>query len=164
MKRLAASHLCESFGLSIQRAVTLVALQRSSFYYQPKGTQDDAPIISRMKVLVERHKHMGLMMMHDILRREGLVINRKRTWRIYRAQGLSLTARRRPKRTAAVRLKLPGATHPNERWSMDFIQSVFWHGRRFRMLTVVDNFTKECPVIEVDTSLNGVRVARARPG
>ena len=49
---------------------------------------------------------------------------------------------------------------PNERWSMDFMQGVLWGGRRFRMLTVVDQFTKECPVIEVDTSLNGLRVSR----
>jgi putative transposase len=55
---------------------------------------------------------------------------------------------------------LPAASRPNERWSMDFMQGVLWHGRRFRMLTVVDQFTKECPVIEVDTSLNGLRVSR----
>ena len=160
MKRLAAGRLCESFGLSVQRALKLVELQRSSFYYKPKTLRDDSKVIERMKSLVEKHKNMGLMMMHDILKREGLVINRKRTWRIYQEQGLSLKVRKRPKRTSVVRLKLPEATRPNERWSMDFVQGVLWQGRRIRMLTVVDQFTKECPVIEVDTSLNGLRVSR----
>ena len=80
--------------------------------------------------------------------------------RIYRQQGLAITLRRRRKRAAGTRLVLSAASRPNERWSMDFMQGTLWHGRRFRMLTVVDQFTKECPVIEVDTSINGLRVSR----
>lgn len=113
-----------------------------------------------MKTLIDKHKSIGLPMMHDILHREGLVVNHKRTERIYREQGLAIKLRKGHKRVAATRLILPTATQPNERWSMDFIQSALWSGRRFRMLTVVDQFTKECPVIEVDTSINGLRVSR----
>jgi putative transposase len=113
-----------------------------------------------MKLLIDKHKSIGLPMMHDILHREGLVVNHKRTERIYREQGLAIKLRKSRKRAASVRLVLPKATRPNERWSMDFVQSALWHGRRFRALTVVDQFTKECPVITVDTSINGLRVSR----
>lgn len=160
MKRLAAGRLCERFGLSVRRAVALVALRRASFYYRPRTTRDDSAIIARMKELIERNRSMGLPMMHDILRRERLVRNHKRTERIYKAEGLTIKHRKSKKRAAGTRLVLPAATRPNERWSMDFIQCVLWGGRRFRMLTVVDQFTKECPVIEVDTSITGLRVSR----
>ncbi len=99
-------------------------------------------------------------MMHDILHREGLVKNHKRTGRIYKEQGLAIKLRKSRKCAAGTRLVLPVVSHPNERWSMDFVQCALWGGRRFRMLTVVDQFTKECPVIEVDTFINGLRVSR----
>ena len=153
--------LVESFGrLSKARACDLVELGSSSFYYKSKTLRDDSKIITRMKSLIEKHKRIGLPMMHDILRREGLVKNHKRTGRIYKEQGLAITLRKSKKRAAGTRLVLPVATRPNERWSMDFVQCALWGGRRFRMLTVVDQFTKECPVIEVDTSINGLRVSR----
>ena len=152
--------LAQDFGLSIQRAAHLAQLARSSFYYQPQPRRDEAPIIARMQALIDAQRSIGLPMLHDILRREGLVRNHKRTARIYRAQGLTLQLRRRRKRAALTRRMLPAATRPNERWSMDFMQETLWQGRRFRLLTIVDQFTKECPVIAVDTSLNGGRVAR----
>lgn len=133
---------------------------RSSFYYKPKTSRDDTKVIDRMKSLIDKHKSIGLPMMHDILHREKLVINHKRTERIYREQGLAIKLRKSRKRAASVRLVLPKATRPNERWSMDFMQNVLWRGRRFRIFAVVDQFTKECPVIEVDTSINGLRVSR----
>jgi putative transposase len=154
------SKLVQDFGLSIQRAVKLVALERSSFYYKPKTTRDDSGVIARMKSLIDGNKSIGLPMIHQILRREGLVKNPKRTARIYREQGLAIKLRKSRKRASGTRLVLPEASRPNERWSMDFMQGVLWGGRRFRMLTVIDQFTKECPVIEVDTSINGLRVSR----
>jgi len=103
---------------------------------------------------------MGCEMMHEILRREGLVKNHKRTERIYRQQGFSLKIRKRKRRIVQVRLKLPQARKPGQRWSMDFMQDVLRSGRRFRLFCVIDQFTKECPAIEVDFSLNGLRVTR----
>jgi putative transposase len=154
--------LVEHFGrrLSKARACGLVGLEPSSLYYKPKTRRDDSAIIHRMKSLIENHKTIGLPMMHDILRREDLVKNHKRTERIYKEQGLAIKLRKSRKRAAGTRLVLANACRPNERWSMDFVQSALWGGRRFRMLTVVDQFTKECPVIEVDTSINGLRVSR----
>lgn len=87
-------------------------------------------------------------------------MNHKRTERIYREEGLSLRLRKRKKRASVARIKLPLPQRPNERWSMDFLQDVLSDGRRFRILTVVDQFSRECPTIEVDTSLGGFRVAR----
>lgn len=113
-----------------------------------------------MKELIEVQNTMGCEMMHEILRREGLVRNHKRTERIYREQGFSLKVRKRKRRIVQVRLDLPKAQRPNHRWSMDFMQGVLWTGRRFRMLCVLDQYTKECLAIEVDFSLNGIRVAR----
>lgn len=160
MKRLAAGRLCESFGLSVKRATNLVSLRRASYYYKPASARDDSRIIMRMRQLVETNRSIGLPMLHVILKREGLVRNHKRTERIYREEGLAIRLRKSRKRASATRLALPAASRPNERWSMDFMQAVLWGGRRFRMLCVVDQFTKECPLIEVDTSITGFRVSR----
>jgi putative transposase len=92
------------------------------------------------------------------LKREGLVINHKRTERLYREEGLALRKKRRRKGAAGIRVILPAATQVNERWSMDFVADSIITGRRFRALTIVDDYSRECPVIEVDTSITGKRV------
>src|SRR2546422_497058 len=92
-----------------------------------------------------------------LLRREGYAVNWKRVYRLYREAGLAVKRRRR-KRAAVARRPLPPATRPNERWSMDFVHDRLINGRWFRSLTIVDDFTRECLAIEVDTSLTGARV------
>ena len=86
------------------------------------------------------------------------MVNHKRTERIYREEGLALRRKRRRKGATGVRVVIPSAQRPNEHWSMDFVSDSIVTGRRFRALTVVDNYSRECPVIEVDTSLGGARV------
>ena len=113
-----------------------------------------------MKGLIEQQNTIGCEMMHEVLRREGLIKNHKRTERIYREQGFSLKIRKRKRRISQIRLELPQAQRPNERWSMDFMQVALSNSRRFRLLCVIDQFTKECLVIILDFSINGVRVAR----
>jgi putative transposase len=93
-----------------------------------------------------------------MLKRENLVVNHKRTERIYREEGLALRRKRRRKGAAGIRAVIPAAVRPNEHWSMDFVSDSIVTGRRFRALTIVDNYTRECPAIEVDTSLGGARV------
>jgi putative transposase len=95
-----------------------------------------------------------------LLKREGLVINHKRTERLYREERLSLRLRRRRKRAALVRMRLPAAERANQRWSMDFASDSLCTGRKFRALVIVDDYTKESPAIEVDTSIPGARVVR----
>jgi len=86
------------------------------------------------------------------------VINHKRTERIYREEGLALRRKRRRKGAAGVRMTLPLPQRTNQRWSMDFVMDSIITGRRFRALTIVDDYSRECPAIEVDTSLGGRRV------
>jgi len=113
-----------------------------------------------MRELAEQRRRFGCERLHVLLKREGLVINHKRTERIYREEGLSLKLRKRKRRACSIRIPMPEASGPNERWSMDFVSDSLWQGRRFRILTIIDDFSRECPAIEVDTSLSGHRVAR----
>ncbi len=94
-----------------------------------------------------------------LLRREGLVINHKRTERIYREERLSLRIRRRRKLASQGRVELGRAEGVNEQWAMDFVQDTLRDGRRLRMLPIVDTYSRECMRIEVDTSVGGRRVA-----
>jgi putative transposase len=93
-----------------------------------------------------------------LLRREGLVVNHKRTERLYREEGLSLRKRKRKKIAAAARVVTPAPAGPNEKWSMDFVTDSLVTGHRFRALAVVDDYSRECLALEVDTSLGGARV------
>jgi putative transposase len=112
----------------------------------------------RMHEIAEQRKRFGSPRLHIMLKREGLVINHKRTDRIYREEGLSLRRKRRRKGAAGTRLVLPTPQRLNERWSMDFVTDSIVTGRRFRALTIVDDYSRECTAIEVDTSLGGARV------
>jgi len=93
-----------------------------------------------------------------MLRREGIEINHKKTERLYREEGLSLRKRKRKKTAATNRIMLPVAEKTNQKWSMDFVTDSTVTGRRFRALTIVDDYSRECPAIEVDTSLGAGRV------
>ena len=86
------------------------------------------------------------------------MINHKRTERLYHEEGLALRRKRRRKGTAGLRVMMPSPQRPNQRWSMDFVTDSIVTGRRFRALAIVDDYSRECPAIEVDTSLGGVRV------
>lgn len=97
--------------------------------------------------------------MHVLLRREGHPINVKRTYRLYREAELMVRKRRR-KRVTIERKPRVIPAQPNRRWSMDFVSDALENGRKIRCLTVVDDFTRECLAIEVDTSLPGLRVVR----
>lgn len=105
-------------------------------------------------------RRYGYRRLHVLLRREGMLVNHKCVERIYREEGLSVRRRKR-KRAAGVRAETwLAATRPDQRWSLDFVSDALWWGRKLRMLTVVDTYTRESLAIEVDTSLSGARVAR----
>ncbi|MEX2430967.1 MAG: IS3 family transposase, partial [Dehalococcoidia bacterium] len=95
-----------------------------------------------------------------LLRREDFAVNQKRVYRLYREEGLAVRRRKRPRRCGRVRVARPTPFEANQRWSMDFVSDSLANGRRVRILTVVDDFTRECLATEVDTSLPGLRVAR----
>lgn len=112
-----------------------------------------------MHTLALLRPRWGYRRLYVLLRREGHVVNRKLAQRLYREEGLTVRRRRR-KRVAVPRTPLAPPRGANERWSMDFVSDALADGRKFRSLTLVDDFTRECPVIEVDVSLSGERVAQ----
>jgi putative transposase len=135
----------------------LVSISVSVYRYRPKIAGDDA-LRHRLRELAGQRKRFGSPRLHIMLKRENLVVNHKRTERIYREEGLALRRKRRRKSAAGIRVVMPSAIRVNEHWSMDFVSDSIVTGRRFRALTIVDDYSRECPAIEVDTSLGGARV------
>ena len=113
-----------------------------------------------MKELAEQRRRFGCRRLHSLLKREYLVVNKKRTERIYREEKLQIRVRRRKTQAAQARIELPKAERPNQLWAMDFLQDALHDGRRFRLLPIIDKFTKECFSMEVGTSIGGKRVAQ----
>lgn len=148
-------------GVSTRRACLLVKLNRSTYQYRRQVKTDEELLRTRLKELALQRPRFGSPRLTVLIRRELGAINHKRIERIYTEEGLQVPLRHKKRRRGAVRqvpLALP--TKPDERWSMDFIADAFSDGRRFRTLTVVDDFSRECPVLEVDTSISGARVVR----
>jgi putative transposase len=94
-----------------------------------------------------------------MLRREGWHVNTKRVYRLYREEGLELRMKKRAKRAAQARIRLTEASYPNQRWSMDFVSDRLVDGRWFRILTVVDQYTRECLCAHADRSQTGEKVS-----
>ena len=159
MKRAAATHVVGSLGLSQRRACLLVSLNRSSFQYR-SCREDDTPLRQKMLEIAERRRRFGMPRMMVMLRREGWGDNHKRVERIYGEEKLALRRRKRRKKFVGPRVPLPVPARPNQHLSMDFVQDRLTSGRKIRTLTIVDNFSRECPALEVDTSLGGRRVVR----
>jgi putative transposase len=116
------------------------------------------PLRRRLRELAQARPRFGYRRLHVLLRREGWAVNHKRVYRLYCEEGLSMRTKRHKKRVSHLRVVVPAPTARNERWSMDFVTDSLDNGRRFRALTVVDNFTRECPLIEVEFSLTGQQV------
>ncbi len=116
---------------------------------------------ARIKEIAETRVRYGIARIHVLLRREGWQDNHKRTRRIYLEEGLNLR-HRRPRRNKAAAHRQPPIqlTIPNECWSMDFVMDALFDGRRFRALTIVDNYSRQCLEIEVGQSLKGEDVVR----
>lgn len=112
-----------------------------------------------MKELAEQKKRYGCRRLHVLLKREGLVVNIKRSERVYREEGLLLRVRRRKKLASQGRIELPKPEKMNEQWAMDFLHDALSSGRRFRVLAILDTHTRECLRVEIATSIRGQRVA-----
>ena len=111
-----------------------------------------------MRDLAQKHTRWGSPQLHDVLKREGLVINHKRTERIYNNEKLSLRTKKRKKRPG-LRIAMPPAQRANQQWAMDFIEDRTAGSRRIKIFTLIDEYTKESLAMEADTSISGVRVA-----
>lgn len=149
----------QAHGVSERRACRVLNLHRSVARYQSTSQRDDRVLKQRLQALAEQYPRYGYLMLHQFLRREGLVINRKRTYRIYTELGLQVRTKRR-KKLVRPRIPMLLPTRPGERWSLDFVSDQLANGRRFRVLNIVDDFSRECVGQIVDTSISGARLAR----
>jgi putative transposase len=144
-------------GLGVTRACGLIGMSRSLYRYEAKRPDDEA-LRTHLTALAGQKRRYGYRRLHVLLCREGWAINWKRTYRVYCEAGLTVRRRKRKRIAAIPRQPKVVATAPNISWSMDFVSDGFVDGRRLRCLNIVDDFTKECLAIEVDTSLPGKRV------
>ena len=157
-RRTAVTCAMVTAEVSERRACRYAGFARSSQRYhsvRPPRTE----LRERLQTLATLRPRWGYRRLYILLRREGYVVNRKLVQRVYREEGLHVRRRKR-KRVAVPRVPLPVPAAPNEQWSMDFVSDALGDGRKFRALTLVDDFTREAPAIAVDFSLPGERVAR----
>jgi len=158
-QRTAVRAIQTKFEMSERRACALVGLGRSTCRYRAR--RPDWPALrERLRSLAGERRRFGCRRLYVLLRREGYRVNLKRVYRLYRQEGLAVRRRGRRRRIARGIPRLPAPTRLNERWSLDFLVDVLDDGRRFRLLAVVDDFTRACLAIEVDTSLGGRRVVQ----
>jgi putative transposase len=155
-KRQAVNVLMEEHSLGVTRACGLLGISRSLSRYRRRP--DPAELVARLRELAAVKRRYGYRRLHVLLRREGFVVNRKRVQRLYREAGLTVRRRKRKRIGPVERHPLPKPVAPNISWSMDFVADGLGDGRRLRCLTIVDDCTRECLAIEVDTSLTGKRV------
>ncbi len=158
-RRDAVAHLRTSLEVSERRACTIIAADRSMVRYRDRRA-DDAALRGRLRELADQRRRFGYRRLHVLLRGEGWSVNRKRTQRLYREEGLAVRRRRSRHRIAVARTPIPRLDGPNGRWSTDFVHDQLADGRRFRVLTIIDDVTKECLAAVPETSLSGKRVVR----
>ena len=158
-KRQAVAHLCQAHEVSQRRACRAVGADRTSMRYRSVRA-DDAGLRARLRELAAVRRRFGYRRLLVLLRREGTRINHKKLRRLYREERLQVRRRGGRKRALGTRAPLVLPQGPNQRWSLDFLSDTLSDSRRFRILAVVDDFTRECLALVADTSLSGVRVGR----
>lgn len=156
--RSAVRYVQAAFGLSQRSACRALGVSRATQRYTSRREQDS--ILPRMRNLAASRPRAGYRTLGRLLRREGVHVNDKRVYRLYRAEGLSLRVRRRRRCAASPRKQLPPVTQPGERWAMDFMSDSTTDGHRFRILTLIDTFTRRAPGAIVERSIGGPRLVR----
>jgi putative transposase len=158
-RREAAAHLRNAHAMSERRAIRVLGVDRSTVRYRSKRP-DDAPLRERLRALAHERRRFGYRRLHVLLRREGHAVNRKRVQRLYREEKLTVRRRGGRKRALGTRRPMETPVTANQRWSLDFVSDQMTDGRRFRILEVYDDCTRECLALVADTSISGLRVAR----
>jgi len=144
--------------VSERRACGLIGLHRGTYRYRPRRPED-GPLRVRLRELAGLRRRFGYRRLQVLLAREGWQVNHKRVYRLYVEEKLSLR-RKRGRKRSGMRQPLVAPVAANHVWSVDFMTDALSSGRRFRTLNIVDDYTRECLAIEVDTSLGGGRVVR----
>ena len=159
-KRQVAGYLQEKHSLSQRRAAKLVRTAPRVLRYKSKRPSDEKAR-TRLCELAQERPRWGYRRLHVLLRRQGVVLNRKKTHRLYRQEKLHLRPKNKRRRvTSSVRVAPPQLTGPNQMWVLDFVHDSLAGGRSFRTLNIMDGWSREALCIEADTSLTGKRVVR----
>ncbi|NKK82628.1 IS3 family transposase [Rhizobium leguminosarum] len=158
-KRKAVAHLMSHHEMSERRACKALGFCRMTVRYETRR-DNDHELRERMKALAHERRRFGYRRIYVLLRREGHLVNHKRLFRLYREEKLAVRKRSGRKRAIGTRAPMLVPMVANDRWSLDFVPDQFTDGRRLRILTVVDDCTRECLALVADTSLSGLRVAR----
>ncbi len=156
-KRVVVRYFRVGFRVSERRACRVAGVPRSSCRYRSVA-QDQTALRVRLRDLAAARVRYGYRRLHVLLQREGWRVNHKRIHRLYREEGLSIRVKSKRKRVSTLRISLPPAQRPQERWSLDCLTDSLADGRRFRVLTIVDNVSRVSPAIEAGVSLTGERV------
>ena len=149
----------ETAKMSERHACGLVELNRASCRYRKRRSGDE-PLRARLRELGAERRRFGYRRLHVLLRRSGERVNHKRVYRIYGEEGLTVRRKTRKRAAGVERIPLAAPTRVDQGWSMDFVADALAGGRRFRVLNVVDDYTRETLAAEADTSLGGERVKR----
>jgi putative transposase len=158
-KRDAVVAARKAHEISERRACQILEADRSVVRYRARRG-DDAPVRARLRALAGERRRFGYRRLCLLLRREGLVMNHKKLRRLYGEEKLQVRRRGGRKRALGTRAPLALPAAANQRWSLDFVSDALTDGRRFRILCVMDDFSRECLALVADTSLSGARVVR----
>lgn len=142
-KREAVAHLCTAHEVSQRRACKAIGVERTLVRYRSVRPDDSAVRIRLRELSADRHR-FGYRRLHVLLSREGLHMNHKKLRRLYAEERLQVRRRKGRKRALGTRTPMALPQGPNQRWSLDFVSDAFSDGRRFRIFTIVDDFTREC--------------------
>jgi len=156
---MTVARVMERHGLSQRRACRLVGIDQATLRYRSKRP-DDSGLRQRLRELAQQRRRFGYRRLGWLLAREGQVMNHEKLYRLYREERLMVRRRGGRKRAVGTRAPMTLPTALNQRWSLDFVSDTLADGRRFRILCIVDDFSRECLATVVDTSLSGVRVVR----
>ena len=157
--REAVAHLQARIGLSERRACRIVGADRKMIRYQSRRPPDTA-LRTRLRDLANERRRFGYRRLFVLLRREGEPSGLNRIYRLYREEGLAVRRRRSRRKALGTRAPILVEARANARWSLDFVHDQFACGRRFRILNIMDDVTRECLGAIPDTSIYGRRVAR----
>lgn len=146
--------------MSERRVCRVLGFSRTTYRKSPERVKD-LVLVERLRALARERPRFGYRRLHLMLGREGLNVNHKRVYRIYRAEGLAVRKKERRKLNVKERQQKPQVSAPNQRWSLDFMTDQLASGQRFRVLNVVDDFTRECLVMQAGTSITGHDVVTA---
>jgi len=158
-EREAVAHLKAMMGLSERRACSIVGADRKMVRYRSRRAPDDA-LRARLRDLANERKRFGYRRLFVLLRQDGEASGINRIYRLYREEGLTVRKRRARRRAIGTRAPIMVEARANARWSLDFVHDQLANGRRFRILNIVDDVTRECLAAIPDTSISGRRVAR----